>query len=651
MSASLWGLALTGCPGDDISLATESGSTSVATGGGTLCTPGQQVSCGCPGGGSGAQVCASDGNSFGECMCAPALDSTSTTDSDPDTTTGSTSGPSGSSSSSDSSSSEDDDTSSSSSEGSSSTTGDCVPPCEPDQVCEMGVCIDVVCGIEGSYDPCLFAECPMGSVCLLDVVADPTITFCAVEGCADACDCPEAPAGFDADCEDLLGMGVGYCHIDCGANDACPMGMECFSGACAWTVEYGDCCLDNGTPGCDDAVCEATVCAADADCCNTGWDPDCAALATQACPDLCLPPDVVPQYGDCVNGLSCDAGQSCITGPEVGFCGIVGCLNDAECQPAPLTGNAPAACLPILPMDDACALDCSAGQTCPDGMVCFDSAVCVWEEIPPPPPEVPAYGDCIDNPQSTCQPGETLCLTDDAMAPTGGACSQACVDVMDCLTAPPTGAAPVTCGDLDGGGNECYLDCAGGQACPDGMACTPIGGGSACLWPELGLILDEDFEFGALRPGWTVIDVDGNTPNPTVDFVTDAFVVTDESEAGINYAAYSTSWYSPVGQADDWLVTPQITLGPASVLSWQAVAPDPMFPDGYEVRISTAGPTVADLLANPVLLDVPAEADAYTPRSVDLALAGYANQSVYLAFRNNSNDQFLLLIDDIEVTQ
>ncbi len=356
-------------------------------------------------------------------------------------------------------------------------------------------------------------------------------------------------------------------------------------------------------------------------------------------------------YGDCVNGMTCDTGDTCVVGPGIGWCSVTGCLGDAECQPPPPTGDAPAICTPINDTTDACLLDCSLGQTCPDGMVCFSSAVCGWEEIPPPPPVVPAYGDCVDNPLTTCQPGEDTCLTDGGMAPTAGACTQACVDAMDCLAAPPTGDAPVTCADLNGGGSECYLDCAGGQVCPDGMACTTVGVGSACLWPELGLVLNEDFEWGALRPGWTVIDVDGNTPDPMVDFVTDAFVVVDRFELGMNYAAYSTSWYVPAGQANDWLVSPQITLGPASSLSWLASAPDPMFPDGYEVRISTAGATVADFLANPVLLDVPAEADVFTPHTVDLALAGYSNQDVYIAFRNESNDQYVLIIDDIEVTQ
>ena len=36
---------------------------------------------------------------------------------------------------------------------------------------------------------------------------------------------------------------------------------------------------------------------------------------------------------------------------------------------------------------------------------------------------------------------------------------------------------------------------------------------------------------------------------------------------------------------------------------------------------------------------------------MDLAAAGYASQAVYLAFRNHSNDDYILLIDDVQVTE
>ncbi len=39
---------------------------------------------------------------------------------------------------------------------------------------------------------------------------------------------------------------------------------------------HSDCCIDHGTPGCDQPRCEEFVCFADAFCCATSWDNICA---------------------------------------------------------------------------------------------------------------------------------------------------------------------------------------------------------------------------------------------------------------------------------------------------------------------------------------------------------------------------------------
>jgi len=66
-------------------------------------------------------------------------------------------------------------------------------------------------------------------------------------------------------------------------------GTDC-SGACPVTCGpgAGDCCISNGTPGCDDATCCESVCAADPFCCDSTWDQLCADQAAVdpncACP-------------------------------------------------------------------------------------------------------------------------------------------------------------------------------------------------------------------------------------------------------------------------------------------------------------------------------------------------------------------------------
>ncbi len=63
-----------------------------------------------------------------------------------------------------------------------------------------------------------------------------------------------------------------------------------FNGGCNSPVidpNASNCCFDHGTPGCDDAACQATVCALDSFCCNTAWDGLCADAAIDLCGGLC----------------------------------------------------------------------------------------------------------------------------------------------------------------------------------------------------------------------------------------------------------------------------------------------------------------------------------------------------------------------------
>lgn len=158
--------------------------------------------------------------------------------------------------------------------------------------------------------------------------------------------------------------------------------------------------------------------------------------------------------------------------------------------------------------------------------------------------------------------------------------------------------------------------------------------------------------------GWLLRNVDNRTPDASVNFINDAWERREDFKFnGSDSAAFSTSYYSPLGQADDWMWTPPITI-PASgdhVLRWRAVVYAPDFPDGYEVRIMTApdvpsgstsdmGNQVTD---SDLLFSIPAENPVWTNREIELN--DYNGQTVYIAFRNNSNDKFILLIDDVIV--
>jgi len=158
--------------------------------------------------------------------------------------------------------------------------------------------------------------------------------------------------------------------------------------------------------------------------------------------------------------------------------------------------------------------------------------------------------------------------------------------------------------------------------------------------------------------GWFLRNVDNGTPAGSVSYVNEAWERREDFNFSVaDSAAFSTSWYSTPGTADDWMWTPLV--GPITantILTWNAVTYDPSYPDGYEVRIMTAasGPPTGgtgamgnQITGSTQIFSIAAENTSWTPRSV--SLSAYAGQSVYIAFRNNSNDKFLLLIDDIKV--
>ncbi|HCN49905.1 MAG TPA: hypothetical protein DIT10_12580 [Chryseobacterium sp.] len=175
--------------------------------------------------------------------------------------------------------------------------------------------------------------------------------------------------------------------------------------------------------------------------------------------------------------------------------------------------------------------------------------------------------------------------------------------------------------------------------------------------PVLGYsqIFQEDFDGNG--PGiaaWTVIDADGLTPASGVDFITNGWnridrEGTDGSFGGPagNYAAMSTSWYDPAGTSNDWLISPQIAVSGASpTLYWDVKAQDPDYPDGYKIMLSpTGGNTIADFTVE--LYNTAGENFWWTSRA--LSLTPYIGQNVRIAFVNNSNNMFMLIVDNIKV--
>ena len=154
----------------------------------------------------------------------------------------------------------------------------------------------------------------------------------------------------------------------------------------------------------------------------------------------------------------------------------------------------------------------------------------------------------------------------------------------------------------------------------------------------------------AIPSTWTQNNVDGLTVTSALsawNFGTNAWVTRDMSALypGYGKSAASTSYYSPIGTSSDWLISPQFTVPANAVLEWDAIAFDGFYPDGYQVKISTTGTAVANFTTN--LFTIGDENDTWTNRGVSLTT--YSGQTVYVAFVNNANDKFILLLDNIKV--
>lgn len=157
------------------------------------------------------------------------------------------------------------------------------------------------------------------------------------------------------------------------------------------------------------------------------------------------------------------------------------------------------------------------------------------------------------------------------------------------------------------------------------------------------IILEENFTSG-IPATWSVFDEDGLTPEFEVSEFTSAWIGTI---IGSDTVAASTSYYNPTGAANDYLVTPKISLGNFSRLLWSARSVDASYPDGYQVLISTTDSLPASF--TDTLMTVDAETAYQSDRGVELDFEGYSNQDVFIAFKNNTENGYILLIDKVKV--
>lgn len=160
-------------------------------------------------------------------------------------------------------------------------------------------------------------------------------------------------------------------------------------------------------------------------------------------------------------------------------------------------------------------------------------------------------------------------------------------------------------------------------------------------------LFNVDFQNG-IPSNFSMIDNDGLTPDPAVSEYTSAWISTIDPSNVTDSIAASTSFFSPVGTASRWLITPKVKLGSfGNFIEWNARSQDASFPDDYLVLISRTTPTIAAF--EDTIAKLSSEYVDWTTRTVDLSLKGFNDDSVYVAFVNKTNNGYKLYVDDIRI--
>ncbi len=159
----------------------------------------------------------------------------------------------------------------------------------------------------------------------------------------------------------------------------------------------------------------------------------------------------------------------------------------------------------------------------------------------------------------------------------------------------------------------------------------------------------EDFSAG-IPSSYLIVDGDGLVPNSTViSFFPNAWTA-NVVYGNTDMSAISTSWYTPNGTSDDWMITRSILIPNQAepvYLTWDAQSLDIDRRDKYAVYVSKTTQSVNGCLENAAVYSTEEESSVLggTKRKVDMS--AFKGLTVYIGFRNNSTNKFILSIDNI----
>ncbi|MBP6871215.1 MAG: choice-of-anchor J domain-containing protein [Bacteroidales bacterium] len=165
---------------------------------------------------------------------------------------------------------------------------------------------------------------------------------------------------------------------------------------------------------------------------------------------------------------------------------------------------------------------------------------------------------------------------------------------------------------------------------------------------------------------WTTVDVDGSATygiegvefphaGEPMSFIAFNPATTEPSLAddpelqphgGVRFGACMAS-ASPTYENDDWLISPAVTLGMNSSLTfWVKTYVDDWGLERYNVLISTTdnNPASFTLISDPPYMEAPTD---WTEMYYDLS--AYDGQTVYVAIQGVTADAFIFMVDDISI--
>ena len=145
----------------------------------------------------------------------------------------------------------------------------------------------------------------------------------------------------------------------------------------------------------------------------------------------------------------------------------------------------------------------------------------------------------------------------------------------------------------------------------------------------------EGFESG-IPATWTVIN--GGDVNTWAQFTNPIFVLEGTASATISYSSDAH---------DDYLITPAITVvaGVNDRFSFWARSFDPLYPEEFELLISTTTPDVAGLVDFVDIIAPDNNLTTYTEYTYDLS--AYVGQTIYIGMHSTTQDMWRISVDHV----